>query len=135
MWEFPTSVKPWGPRIDGPRSVDVPSWSARADEGARGTHHIHPASFTAGAMRPPDPLADRGTARVALRIASALSDEPAVLAVFLNGSTVAGTDQHDSDRDFTVIVRRRGDRAAALRLLRRRFRYLGLGARSTTVAR
>jgi hypothetical protein len=51
---------------------------------------------------------------------------PWVVAIFLNGSTVVGTDQPDSDIDFTVIVREDRDRLRALRLLRRHFRFLGL---------
>jgi len=68
------------------------------------------------------------TARIGRRLATALSSQTWVLAVLNNGSTVAGTDQRQSDVDFTVIVRRAADRAKVLRLLRRRFpyRYLGL---------
>ena len=68
------------------------------------------------------------TRRIGRRLVAALSSQAWVLAIFNNGSTVAGTDQRESDVDFTVIVRRAADRGRALRLLRRRFpyRYHGL---------
>ena len=66
--------------------------------------------------------------RIEGRLRSIFSSRSWVSAIFLNGSTVAGTDQSGSDVDFTVIVSRPADRARALGLLRRRFgyRYLGL---------
>lgn len=60
------------------------------------------------------------------RLRSLLSSEPWVMAVFRNGSTVVGTDQPGSDVDFTVLVREPRDRARALALLKRRFRFLGM---------
>ena len=68
------------------------------------------------------------TTEIGRRLTAALSSRTWVLAILNNGSTVAGTDQRESDVDFTVIVRRSADRARTLRLLRRGFsyRYLGL---------
>lgn len=67
-------------------------------------------------------------ARAENRLRAALSPHPWVLAVFRNGSTVAGTDRPDSDVDFTVIVARTNDRPKVLGVLKRGFgyRYLGL---------
>lgn len=65
--------------------------------------------------------------RIGSRLNSILASRPWVTALLHNGSTVVGTDQAGSDVDFTVIVSRPTDRARALRLLRRRFRYRYLG--------
>lgn len=66
-------------------------------------------------------------ARAEKRLGAILSPRPWVLAVFRNGSTVAGTDQPDSDVDFTVVVAHASDRAKALKVLRRGFyRYRGI---------
>jgi predicted nucleotidyltransferase len=66
---------------------------------------------------------DRHSARVGKRLEAILSRKPWVLAIFLAGSTVAGTNRPGSDLDFTVIVRREGNREDALRLLKRHFRF------------
>lgn len=67
-------------------------------------------------------------ARVSDRLNAALSPQSWLVAIFHNGSTVAGTDQSGSDVDFTIIVRRSKDRGRVLQVLKHRFgyRYLGL---------
>jgi predicted nucleotidyltransferase len=71
-------------------------------------------------------MIDRGTARVSEQLKAALSREPRVLAIFRNGSTVAGTDQPGSDLDFLVIVQRKTDRGRALKRLKQHFRFLSV---------
>jgi len=69
-----------------------------------------------------------GPARAAgQRLYDVLSPRPWVAAVFHNGSTVAKTDQPESDVDFTVVVQGRGAEARTLRLLKTQFRYHYLG--------
>ena len=64
--------------------------------------------------------------RAAEILTATLAPRPFVVAIFRNGSTVVGAGQPGSDVDFTVILRRKSDRAKTLALLRGRLEYLGL---------
>jgi len=52
------------------------------------------------------------------------SSEKCVLAIFNNGSAIAGMDSPDSDVDFLVIIKNERDEAKLLNILRSKFRII-----------
>ncbi|MCL5429968.1 MAG: nucleotidyltransferase domain-containing protein [Candidatus Marsarchaeota archaeon] len=58
------------------------------------------------------------------RIKSCLADKQYTIAIFNNGSTIAGTETNDSDIDFTVLVKSKADVNRALKLLKTSIKFV-----------
>jgi len=61
---------------------------------------------------------------VCLEVYKSFSDNPAVLAIFNNGSSVVGKDDEGSDMDFVIIVRKSSDKDKIRELFREKYKIL-----------